>query len=1290
MFVLLPFFSTQAQENKAITIPQFTLSSWNSSAYRLEVPETILGDRSGGATDRTGKSFTLSAWINMDKFTNESNNKGNVIMGHGARAHLNYNGSLVLATTTDGTLKIISGSGKALSGDLNATVALNTWTYLTLVYDNSDFSVKVYKDGTLIETRNNGSQLTLFSDNPCIFFVGGAGFSGLCDEMQFYNKALTADEVAQAYNNDPQGVSGLTAWYDFNEIESGTTGTFTNKATDSAHADTKAVFYKLTGGSTNSDGGLISNTGFTETAPALAEGRTIVTTTMYTVTLPETVENGTLTVMNGENALNPGVNEVEEGAELTITATPAADYRLESLTVNDASFESGATYAVNENATIAVSFVEIEKHSVSVNVPDGVEYQVTLNGEPVEDLSSVVVGSELTLTISALPQGKKIASVTLGETPLEANQDGTYTFTVTADATLTITLADVIDYYTATLPQTVENGTLTVMNGETALNPGENAQIAEGTILTITATPAADYRLESLTVNGTPIESGATYAVNENTTIAVSFVEIEKHSVSVNAPEDVEYQVTLNGEPVEDLSSVVVGSELTLTITVPQGKKLVSVTFGDEPLEANEDGTYTFTVTADATITVTLADIVYYSVTLPETVENGTLTVMNGDAALNAGENTQIEEGTTLTITATPNSGYEILSLQVNGTDFNSGDTYVVNQNTTIAVSFQIEGPKAVLVPSLNGDKKYQFRFDDIVLGEHENGVNNSWNGGNVTGTDHRARNFTMSAWVKAVSTEGQILGHGQSLFYGATGTFGVFLDNGRLTLKARAWEDSGSCPGISDVATSATLTTDEWAFISVVVDDTNRTIKLYKNGKLAGTGDLSVITENGVREGHGIGLLQDECVFFVGNGGFSCYVDEVQLWNKALNEKELKESVRGGYTQENMPQELIAYYKVTSESEAELENKGTYGACPAGVVEGTTHREEAPYWADVYTCDFISVQIVAGHTFPTNNLTITQPTEGGSFKVVNAQNEEVTSGPVEQFTALTVVAEPAEGYALSQVLVNGEPNDGTTFVIEDDTEVTVEFVKLVTVSYTETTGGHVEMFIDDAAEASEFGSVMPGSKVTLKVTADEGYRLASLLINNEEKKDALVDNAYTIEAIDGDVTVAATFEEIPYWQVTCMVMGEGTVTITDDESNVYASGSEIIENTFVKLVFNPEEGYKVSEFSDNDGSLLDQISNNVYEVGALTSAHFYYVTFTTSVGIDNESIDAVSIYYNAGMLYANGLNEEATLAIYDLAGKLVKVATEAPVNVSDLANGCYIVKVKMNNAEKVVKFIKR
>ena len=117
-----------------------------------------------------------------------------------------------------------------------------------------------------------------------------------------------------------------------------------------------------------------------------------------------------------------------------------------------------------------------------------------------------------------------------------------------------------------------------------------------------------------------------------------------------------------------------------------------------------------------------------------------------------------------------------------------------MNENTTVTVSFQIEGPKAVLVPAISGNNKYQFRFDDKVLGEHINGENNSWNNGNITGSDHRARNFTMSAWVKTVSTNGQVMGHGQAPYYGAVGTFGVVLENGVLKLKARAWEDKGNC----------------------------------------------------------------------------------------------------------------------------------------------------------------------------------------------------------------------------------------------------------------------------------------------------------------------------------------------------------------------------------------------------------------------------------------------------------------------------------------------------------------
>ena len=608
----------------------------------------------------------------------------------------------------------------------------------------------------------------------------------------------------------------------------------------------------------------------------------------------------------------------------------------------------------------------------------------------------------------------------------------------------------------------------------------------------------------------------------------------------------------------------------------------------------------------------------------------------------------------------------------------------------------ETESPKAVLVPAATDTYKYQFRFDDIVLGEHENGVNNSWNNGNPTGTDHRIRNFTMSAWVKAVSTEGQILGHGQSLFYGATGSFGVFLSDGKLTLKARGWIDGGDCFGIDEVATEATLVADEWAFISVVVDDDNRTIKLYKNGKLAGTGDLSTTVENGVREGHGIGLLQDECVFFVGNGGFSCYVDEVQLWNKALNEKELKESILGGYTQGNIPQELIAYYKIESDSEAELENKGTYeGTCPAGVVQGTI---EDLGWVQNYTCNFISVQIVEGHTFPSYQLTLTQPTTGGTFKVVNAENNEVNAGTILQYTALTVVAEPAEGYRLDQIVVNGEPIEGTTFVIEDDTQVTVTFTDKTTVNYTAPANGQIEMFVNDATEATSFDSeITMGSKVTLKITPAEGYELTSLLINDEEKISEVTDNTYTIASLGDNTTVEAVFS-VQTWQVTCIVEGEGTVTITDEEGTVYPSGYDQIPSTAtLKLVFTPAEDYKVSKFEENNPdpegdniSLLDQIQNNEYTIGHLTGDKIYTVQFSSINSIESENLETLSAYCYDGMLYINGASETASVTLFDLTGKQVLTTAEMPANISFLANGCYLVQVKDGDAVKTVKLLKR
>ena len=58
---------------------------------------------------------------------------------------------------------------------------------------------------------------------------------------------------------------------------------------------------------------------------------------------------------------------------------------------------------------------------------------------------------------------------------------------------------------------------------------------------------------------------------------------------------------------------------------------------------------------------------------------------MNGSVALVPGANT-VEENSELTITATPNEGYNLASLTVNGEDITSGETHTVTGATEISV----------------------------------------------------------------------------------------------------------------------------------------------------------------------------------------------------------------------------------------------------------------------------------------------------------------------------------------------------------------------------------------------------------------------------------------------------------------------------------------------------------------------------------------------------------------------------------------------------------------------------
>lgn len=432
--MLFPFAKSFAQENQAIQIAT-RLNASASKDYRVQIDEIMLGDRSGGDSDRNGKSFTFAGWFNMSSYFNYSNaHSGSVIMGHRARMHCNYNGSLILVADANGVLKIVAGGKNDFVEPLNATIDRDTWTYLVLQYDNENQEVKVYKDGELVNTKSLSDKLFLFEDDPCIFCVGDCGFAGLCDELHYFNRAISAEEVKQAFNGEVRGINGLTGLWDFNELSQNGIGSFDNQIAESPNAGVQAKYYSYEG-VVSSDGGLIDNSWTDvpkhttqETSALLVSGRTAETPEgdLRTVTINNRIPSygGTCTVTTAGKTVESG-GTVPEGSVLTINCVAEGNYGVSYVKVNDTYIKNGSTYLV-ETEDIVIEYVTGSKTkftfssinaSTQVSIDDAkVNYTFTdVLGQEV-DLSgnTSYIMQPLKLNITSVSSGYEVASVGYG------------------------------------------------------------------------------------------------------------------------------------------------------------------------------------------------------------------------------------------------------------------------------------------------------------------------------------------------------------------------------------------------------------------------------------------------------------------------------------------------------------------------------------------------------------------------------------------------------------------------------------------------------------------------------------------------------------------------------------------------------------------------------------------------------------------------------------------------------------------------------------------------------------
>ncbi len=251
-------------------------------------------------------------------------------------------------------------------------------------------------------------------------------------------------------------------------------------------------------------------------------------------------------------------------------------------------------------------------------------------------------------------------------------------------------------YYTVTVAE------YDAAQGTVALDPAaQDGKYEENTSVTVTATPNADYEVEAVKANGSALtangEGKYVFTVSGDTTVAVTFKAKtvtpppvdEKVNVTVTCGSEGSY--TLDPAPVD--GQVAKGASVTLTVTPNANYEVDSVKVNGSAVTANGEGKYVFTANADTTVEITFKA----QGEVPPVDEKVNVTVTcgsEGSYTLDpAPVDGQVAKGASVTLTVTPDDGYVIYDVTVNGRPATKGEgagvyTFTADADTTVNIVF--------------------------------------------------------------------------------------------------------------------------------------------------------------------------------------------------------------------------------------------------------------------------------------------------------------------------------------------------------------------------------------------------------------------------------------------------------------------------------------------------------------------------------------------------------------------------------------------------------------------------
>ncbi len=433
-----------------------------------------------------------------------------------------------------------------------------------------------------------------------------------------------------------------------------------------------------------------------------------VTRTPYVATI-EQPENAEITVMNGDQKVESG-DKVPAGTELTLSAVCEAGYKISQYTLNGQPVEGTTVEVPEEDFTISATVTGIDycERTETIRRTDRYLTSLDVNGTRIEgpdraaghklfvDRTSTIVtvsaGDDVTLTSAG--GGEWIHSYVyvdfdkngwnVDETVASANGDLVWFNCYSVEE-------NVAPFYNSAGEQladghTVVDGVVGTFNVPIDIEPGDYrvrykldwnstdpcGNSASNNLITANAGAIVDFTLR--------VESP--YLENERT-ITITTSDPEAGTVKFIQPESDEHSVTTA------LKKVIVKA------TAAEGAEFIGWYKADVVL--SNDPEYVIESAEDLSIQANFMWSSQYTVTI-EQPENGTLTVSDGADAINSGD--QVLANTTLTLSATANSGYTFQNFIVNGeetteTTINVRGDVTISANITEGVEYcELQGSK--------------------------------------------------------------------------------------------------------------------------------------------------------------------------------------------------------------------------------------------------------------------------------------------------------------------------------------------------------------------------------------------------------------------------------------------------------------------------------------------------------------------------------------------------------------------------------------------------------------------